>query len=315
MNTLTKLGAFAAGVALTFAGAYAAGHTVGPEPSDPAPAHHSGGSGHESHDEQATGTPALAGGLQVSDRGYTLHPPAEPLEAGEETDFRFTVTGPDGEPLTEYTPSHEEDLHLIVVGRDLSGYQHLHPERDAEGTWSVPITFGNAGDYRVFADFAPLDPSVGGLTLGADVAVSGPYEPAALPDPGNTAEVDGYTVTLEGAPTTGSAGEVTLSVSRDGEPVTDLEPYLGAYGHLVALRQGDLAYLHVHPNGEPGDGRTEAGPEISFSTQAPSPGTYRLYLDFRHDGEVRTAEFTVTVTGDASGRAPAAGGHDDGHDH
>ena len=88
---------------------------------------------------------------------------------------------------------------------------------------------------------------------------------------------------------------LTVSVSRDGRPVTDLQPYLGAYGHLVALREGDLAYLHVHPDGEPGDGRTAAGPEVAFHVEAPSDGAYRLFLDFRHGDEVRTAEFTMTA--------------------
>ena len=80
-----------------------------------------------------------------------------------------------------------------------------------------------------------------------------------------------------------------LRSTRDGGPVTDLEPYLGAYGHLVALRGGDLAYLHVHPDGEPGDGKTEPGPESSSAPRSPAPAPYRLYLDFQHDGVVRTA--------------------------
>ncbi len=82
--------------------------------------------------------------------------------------------------------------------------------------------------------------------------------------------------------------------------MTDLQPYLAAYGHLVALREGDLAYLHVHPDGEPGDGRTKPGPGITFHTAFPSEGSYRLYLDFKHDGVVRTAEFTVEAAGAAS---------------
>lgn len=55
--------------------------------------------------------------------------------------------------------------------------------------------------------------------------------------------------------------------------------------------------LHVHPNGEPGDGRTDSGPEISFTATAPSVGAYRLFLDFQHQGEVRTAAFTVHAGG------------------
>jgi hypothetical protein len=110
-----------------------------------------------------------------------------------------------------------------------------------------------------------------------------------------TAEVDGYTVTLEGDLIAGADARLTLSVSKDGRPVTDLEPYLGAYGHLVALREGDLAYLHVHPDGSPGDGATEPGPEVVFYAAVPSDGGYRLYLDFQHNGVVRTASFAVTA--------------------
>ncbi|MEU7865015.1 hypothetical protein AB0B91_65845, partial [Nonomuraea sp. NPDC049141] len=81
-----------------------------------------------------------------------------------------------------------------------------------------------------------------------------------------------------------------------------------AYGHLVALRQGDLAYLHVHPHGEPGDGRTRPGPEVSFSAEMPSAGAYRLYLDFKHGGVVRTAEFTVVAGSPTTPGVPAATG-------
>jgi hypothetical protein len=114
-------------------------------------------------------------------------------------------------------------------------------------------------------------------------------------------------------------------VSREGRPVTDLEPYLGAYGHLVALRAGDLAYLHVHPLGEPRDGETRPGPDVPFLASVPSDGQYWLYLDFKHAGVVRTAEFAahagvVVPSGAQAAPSPsdhdgAAGGadHDDDH--
>lgn len=113
--------------------------------------------------------------------------------------------------------------------------------------------------------------------------------------------MDGYDVELGGALTPGKAGELKLTVTKDGKPVRDLQPYLGAYGHLVALRSGDLAYLHVHPNGEPGDGRTRPGPDVSFTATAPSEGAYRLFLDFKHEGKVRTAAFTVRAQGAGAG--------------
>ena len=115
-------------------------------------------------------------------------------------------------------------------------------------------------------------------------------------------------VTLDGRLIPGQAAELTLSVSRDGVPVTDLQPYLAAYGHLVAVRDGDLAYLHVHPAGEPGDGVTSSGPGITFSATAPTAGDYRLFLDLQHDGVVRTAEFTAHAD-----HTPATTVPDDGH--
>ncbi|MEU8138377.1 hypothetical protein [Streptodolium elevatio] len=255
---------------------------------------------------------ALPGGLQVSERGYTLVPTSDPLQVGVPTDLRFRIIGPDGNPWTRYDRSHGKELHLIVARRDLSGFQHVHPVLGADGTWSVPLTFPNAGDHRIFADFTPTGDPAGGLTLGADVAVSGVYQPVPLPEPSRTAHVDGYTVTLEGDLANGDGGLLTLSVTRNGQAVTDLEAYLEAYGHLVALRQGDLGYLHVHPLGEPGDGVTPAGPGIAFHAAAPSAGAYRLYLDFQHEGVVRTAEFTAIAARPApqGGQLPENAEHD-----
>ncbi|WTW99546.1 DUF748 domain-containing protein [Streptomycetaceae bacterium NBC_01309] len=306
MNTVTRVGAFGVGITLAFGAAFGVGNAVGPIGSDSKPAHggHNGDAAAADQPAPPGGAPGAApaapaaaeepGGLRVSERGYTLVPSGDAPAVGVPGDFRFRILGPDGKPWTRYENSHEKDLHLIVARRDLSGFQHVHPVLGSDGTWSVPLTFPSAGDYRVFADFTPAGDPDGGLTLGADVSVSGDYRGTPLPAPVRTAEVDGYTVTLEGDLTT-SASMVTLNVSKDGRPVTDLQPYLGAYGHLVALRQGDLAYLHVHPQGEPGDGKTPAGPGVGFHAQAPSAGNYRLYLDFQHEGVVRTAEFTVRV--------------------
>ncbi|MCP9968824.1 hypothetical protein LUX57_29650 [Actinomadura madurae] len=246
----------------------------------------------------------------MSEDGYTLTPQRTTVTPGEKTDFRFTITGPDGKPVTAFKPLHGKPLHLIVARRDLAGFQHLHPTQLGGGVWSVQIKLPKAGVYRFFTDIQPTG-ATRQLTLGTDVFAPGDQKPTPLPKPEQVAKVDGYEVKLTGGLTPGKSTELTLTVSKDGRPVTDLQPYLEAYGHLVALRQGDLAYLHVHPDGEPGDGVTEPGPGITFSAEAPSSGAYRLYLDFKHGGKVRTAEFTVHA-GDA--RVPAQEaepGHDD----
>ncbi|MGR6963997.1 hypothetical protein ACU610_06020 [Geodermatophilus sp. URMC 61] len=321
MDTPTRLGAYTLGLVAVFGAAAGIGSVVGPigEPTQDTAPHT------QPHTESPMDTSAqpaaashLPGGLQISQDGYTLDV-ADHLPAGAATSVSFRVLGPDGRPVTAYDTAHDEDLHLIAVRRDLTGYQHVHPDLAADGTWSVPLDL-SAGSWRLFADFDPAgeDPA---LVLGADVAVAGDQVPQPLPEPSTTASVDGYTVTLNGRLTPGAESQLTLSVSRDGRPVTDLQPYLAAYGHLVALRDGDLAYLHVHPAGEPGDGTTQPGPDITFYATAPSAGDYRLFLDFQHGDVVRTAEFTVhagDTTAAATG-APAtegADGHDDaGHAH
>ena len=327
MNTPAKLGAFSLGLVAVFGAAAGIGSAVGPVGSatathdaaphaDPQTDSHAESSMDTTEQQtSADGSVHLPGGLQISQDGYTLEV-ADQLPAGAATPVSFQILGRDGRPVTAYDTAHDEDLHLIAVRRDLTGYQHVHPELAADGTWSIPLDL-TAGTWRLFADFDPAGDDAA-LVLGADVAVAGTYRPQPLPEPSHTAEVDGYTVTLDGQLVPGQESELTLSVSRDGQPVTDLQPYLAAYGHLVALRDGDLAYLHVHPAGEPGDGTTSPGPDITFYATAPSAGDYRLFLDFQHGDVVRTAEFTVRA---GAAAAPvtdtgSAGGHtDDGHAH
>ncbi|GAA2120141.1 hypothetical protein [Actinomadura napierensis] len=290
MNTATKLGAYVVGLAVVFGGAAGIGTAAGPV----GKADDGGHGSHGAHGGPATGMAAssVPGGLQVSQDGYTLHPRTTDVRPGVPTDFRFTIDGPDGRPVTRFTPLHGKRLHLIVARRDLSGFQHLHPTEVGGGVWEVAVVLPKAGAYRFFTDVQP-EGAKQSLTLGVDVTAPGDYRTVPLPQAEQVAKVDGYEVRLAGALTPGKASKLTLSVSKDGRPVTDLEPYLEAYGHLVALRQGDLAYLHVHPDGEPGDGRTKPGPDVTFYAEVPSSGVYRLYLDFQHGGKVRTAEFTV----------------------
>jgi hypothetical protein len=298
MNTAGKIGGYTLGLLAVFGAAVGIGAAVTPTAtsatiSSPTPDDHADMSAMTS--APTAGMASLPGGLVVSQDGYTLRLADRSVPAGSQIPLRFQILGPDGAPVTGYQAEHDKDLHLIAVRRDVSHFQHVHPVLDAEGTWSVPLDVAAAGEYRVFADFTPAGHE-DGLVLGADLAVPGTYEPVPLPEPAAIAQVaDGYEVTLAGGLAPGEESELTLTVSKDGVPVTDLEPYLAAYGHLVALRAGDLAYLHVHPAGEPGDSVTPAGPGITFYATAPSAGDYRLFLDFQHGGVVRTAEFTVAA--------------------
>ncbi|MFF4871509.1 hypothetical protein [Streptomyces sp. NPDC000961] len=271
---------------------------------------------HGAHGDHAGHGGAQPGGLSVSENGYTLELDSTILPAGAQP-VSFRVIGPAGHAVTEFIAEHDKELHFIAVRRDTAGFQHVHPVMDEKGTWSVELAL-EPGDWRFFTDIHPVG-HPGTMTLGIDVAVAGPYDPRPLPESTGIAQIGEYSVALKGELLPGEASELTLTVSRNGRPVTDLQPYLAAYGHLVALRVGDLGYLHVHPEGEPGDGTTAPGPEIAFIAVAPSAGTYRLYLDFQHNDVVRTAEFTVrtatatTHSDAASPAAPEHSGHHHGH--
>ncbi|GAA1115494.1 hypothetical protein NE857_25975 [Nocardiopsis exhalans] len=277
--------------------------------------------GHGAHADDAAPL-----GLGLAQDGYQLTGVSAPEETGSEGELTFAVSTSGGEPVTAFELNHEKEMHLIAVRADGQHFRHVHPELDTDGTWSIPWEWEEAGTYRIFADFVPSE-SGEDMTLSTTVQVSGDY--AAVPAGERVTETNagGFDVSVRGDLVTGQPSELTVSVARDGEPVTDLEPYLGAFGHLVALRGGDLAYLHVHSHGaEPEAGQT-AGPDITFEATAPTEGRYLLYLDFQVDGQVHTAPLVIDATADPAG-IPSEDDHSgdgsgngddhedgDGHDH
>jgi hypothetical protein len=292
-----RVALFALLLAAVFAAAAVAGRTLAPtgaaEPDERQRTQPMDGmtTAHNDDSQTAHGAPGHAAGptgLASATGGYRMVPEQTRVEAGRRGRFAFRILDHDGRPVTSFVREHEREMHLIVVRRDLSGFQHLHPTMGTDGTWTTELLLPSAGVWRAFADFATAK---GSATLGVDLLVAGQFDPVDLPAPATAATAGGYQVTIQTTGLAGGqAGSLTFRVARDGAPVTDLEPYLGARGHLVALREGDLAFLHVHPT----DAATE-GASIGFGAELPSAGRYRLYLQFQHDGQVHTAAFTVEV--------------------
>jgi hypothetical protein len=276
-----------------------------------------GGSGGEKMPagEHAKGSrePDPVRGLAVAENGLKLKVDQRELPRGRRAKLSFTVVGSNGQPVRDFEVEHTKKVHLIVARRDLTGFQHLHPKQGKNGRWSTDIRIDSAGSYRVFADFKRDGQN---NTLAADVAVDGPLDSRPLASVNDTADAGGgYQVKLTGgASKAGQEAELGFEVTRNGEKVA-VDDYLGAKGHLVALREGDMAYLHVHPaeaghgaepksdehpageEDEHGSSETEAGSEaIKFATEFPSDGRYGLFLQFKHEGKVRTAAFTREVT-------------------
>ncbi|MFF2652620.1 hypothetical protein [Streptomyces sp. NPDC058045] len=321
MNAAGRLALYGAGLAIAFTGALGISAVAVPDSvvadwkKDRAEESHGGhGDTADKKPSMPMGTPA---GLSVSAGGYALTSVRTPQEAGHKGELSFQIQNKAGAPLLGYAIAHEKRLHLIVVRSDGTRFRHVHPTLDqATGTWSIPWQWDAAGTYRIYADFTPEGGS-GGLTLTSTVEVGGRFTPDPATKVRATDEVDGFTASVDGELVAGRSSELTVKITRDGKPVTALQPYLGAYGHLVALRAGDLAYLHVHAQGEEPSAGETTGPEIAFGAETPSAGRYLLYLDFKVDGKVHTAGFVLDATrGDGDGAHTDTGTHDTGsHGH
>jgi hypothetical protein len=282
MSAGVRVAAFAALLAVVFAVSALAGQAIdpgtGPAEDHAAGTQHAAGGAH-AQDHEAV-APA---GLSDEQDGLLLLDATSQLAAGRRGRFAYRIADDRGRTVRAFDTEQARRMHLIVVRRDLTEFQHVHPTQTAAGGWAVDLRLPVAGVYRVYADF-----STGGArrTLSSSLIAPGDFSRRPLPAPAATARTDGYDVTLREH----RGGALGFTVRRDGAPVAGLQPYLGARGHLVALRARDLAYEHVHPS----EG-IAADNEIGFEGAGSAPGSYRLFLQFRHGDRVHTAAFTRTI--------------------
>ena len=216
------------------------------------------------------GMAAAPAGLAVEQDGYRLVQQRASFVAGRSERYVFRILGPNGSVVRDFDVEHERRLHLIVVGRGPDApFLHLHPRQRADGSWTVPLKLPVNGSYRVFADFTTDGER---RTLAIDVVAGGGPDPAAV------AWWDSiYVVKLRE-----QGDRLVFDVRSDTGPVKT-QPYLGAGGHLVVLREGDLAYIHAHAEED----------ELAFDVPFPSEGRYRLYLQFKVGGNVVTERLEV----------------------
>jgi hypothetical protein len=233
-----------------------------------------------------------------TENGYTLTIDKPTLPAGKAQPLSFVITTDRFGALKDYEIEQTKKLHLILVRSDLSGYQHLHPELGEDGHWSIPVDLENAGRWRVITDFTPISGGKVGdrIALGADLAVEGTGTDQPTPQPSMNAKADEYSVDLVAKDVkAGGSTSLNFTITEDGKPVTEIVPYLGAFGHLVAIRSTDLGYLHVHPTVEAADVTATAGPTVAFVAEIPTAGLHGLYLQFATASGVHTAVFTINV--------------------
>ncbi|MEA2206898.1 MAG: hypothetical protein QOE77_3674 [Blastocatellia bacterium] len=221
---------------------------------------------------------------------------------GEKVRLRFAISNPlSGEPVKDYVVTHEKLFHLFIVSQDLSEYQHIHPQLNPDGTFSVDTALPRTGSYKVHADFFPKGgrPQV----IHREIVTAGYVPKGSLPlrslAPDRTLgkTLDGMKIVLEpGGPlVAGALIPLTyrLTDADTGQPVRNLEPYLGAWGHTLILSADQSDYLHTHPSEMLTSGVEPAvlrgGPTVEFKAMFPAAGDYRIWTQFQRAG--RSAPF------------------------
>ncbi|NET37008.1 MAG: hypothetical protein F6K19_34125 [Cyanothece sp. SIO1E1] len=248
---------------------------------------HSGdGHAHDSHAHHGAGPTTTQAKL-------TTPPDINPNEA---VDLVFDIQDLDGQPVPEFEIFQEQLMHLIVVSDDLRFYDHIHPEYKGDGRFEIQKSFPQSGGYTLISDYKPAGQSEQ-VSL-TKATILGPKPSAPAPEFSRVKTFDRTQVELILDQSVVKAKEdVTISFKlqdiASGEPVADLEPYLGELGHMVIVKQSDSLtkadYIHAHAlRGTPAD-------QVDFATQFPEPGKYKAWGQFQRDGKIITADFWIDV--------------------
>lgn len=262
-------------------------------------------------------------------------PPAP--RPNEKVKFRFAIFNPKTAlQVKEFALLHEKLFHLFIVSQDLNQFQHIHPLFQSDGSFSIETVLPQSGRYKIYADFYPLDGSP--QVLQQNIATYGYKEdlfagrPNLALDAELTKTIEGEKIKKENAENIGVnvatlkakpltplkvelhiepkeiiAGRPTtlkyhLSDARTGEPIKDLSPYLGAYGHTLILSDDQTDYVHSHPSELPPDifdmdatdeSQFFGGPEVTFEAMFPRPGNYKIWTQFLRGDILTTVTFTV----------------------
>ena len=213
--------------------------------------------------------------------------------------FSYKIKNDKGEILKNYEIAHEKIMHFIGARKDLQNFQHLHPDFNQDsGEFTVNITFPTDGHYRLFPDFTPTEdnPQKLSVTVYHDVNVGDMSKYKAepvVPDTKTKKTVGDYQITYNFPSEIMMRNEISysLTMTKTGQPVKDLETYLGALGHSVILKEGTLDFIHTHAE----ETTINRGPEIKFSTSFSEEGVYKIFTQFQHQNKVNTVDFVVRV--------------------
>ena len=243
-----------------------------------------------------------------SANGLRLLTKGGPWRAGEPVAFAVAS------PYSVLERVHEKEMHVLVISQDLAAFNHIHPEAATRQFFAGTHVFAHAGVYWIYVDHTP--PGQTQTIAKFRVTVTGsPQRRTEL------READTREVTVEGVRATlttkGSleAGQdilfrFALADAATGNAIADLQPYLGAWGHIMFVRKEGDEVIHAHPletNGAPSSpwlhahamlGRTlpiSSPAEIETITGFKTPGLYKLWLQVQRNGRVLTFPFVLRI--------------------
>jgi|CXWL01.1.fsa_nt_gi hypothetical protein len=254
---------------------------------------------------------ALVIGKPFDMRDFGLEVTANPEvpKAGEKVALNFRVVHPGtGELVTDFELVHEMPYHLFVISQDMEFFQHIHPTAGAPGTWSIDVVLPKPGFYALVSDFAPKGASSQMTVrplITADAGEDLLAQTAHLViDENRTSTVGPLTGTVSFDPpllVAGRHGHVIFTLTRTdtGEPLRDLQAYLGAFGHLFVMDEDMTNYVHSHPVETPSPlldlAVVRGGPTVMFEGLMPKPGRYRAWAQFKYRDDIVTFATTFDV--------------------
>jgi hypothetical protein len=245
------------------------------------------------------------------------------VRAGQKATLLFKVFHPgSGDAIQKFESVHERQYHLFVISQDMEHFEHIHPAEQSDGTWTIDVTLPKTGYYKVLSDFMPAGGSSQFLarplvTAGYQGDLAG--DSARLTPDTNPVKVsDDITAMLSMDPPTfevGLYGHMTfhLTDTATGRPITDLQTYLGAFGHTLIMSEDMVDYVHSHPldilaqaDDDGGPPRflippgadleaLRGGPDVTFEGLMPKPGHYRAWTQFRRHDKIHTFAYTFNV--------------------
>lgn len=216
-------------------------------------------------------------------------------QAGNDSEMTFVVKDKNGVQVKDFEVVHEKKMHLIAVSEDLSEFQHLHPELQADGSFKVKYAFPHGGRFLLYPDVTPVGGSQVVQRMEMDVRGTAKAFEKPIVDMNLRKTVDGITVTLMPEKSLSSYQEMTMNFivtdAIDGKPVLDLQNYLGELAHIVIIGENSQDFLHVHPMSNKNPGETSVMAHTTF----PRPGIYKIWAQFQRNNMEIVVPFVVNV--------------------